>query len=393
MAACLGSQPLRVVHVVWGGGFGGIERLVSDLARAQATAGPAEIGVMVCGAPAGDPSLAAYASPGVTVSGGGLSSGFDVSPIRLRAIARELATYDVIHLHGFTPVVALTVGQAMRPVVFTEHGLLGLGERWPSRAAVKQSAKGLFLRRTQSTVACVSEWVAETARKKYRLSPDLVHHVPDGVDFARIRAMRARPEVLRDEGVHPSDWVMVVTARFVFFKRIDRLLEAAAALPKGGREWTLLLVGSGPEEDALRRQAAVLGIADRVRFLGYRDNVWDLVAAADLVPVPSGYEAFGLVVVEAMALDRPVVAFSDSGGPAEILRTVGGGLVVDTVEQLTSVLEQSRGEQATMSLLPLDRGRLREAYSIDTVVTTYQKLYESASEGAPGLPQMRRRLG
>ena len=51
------------------------------------------------------------------------------------------------------------------------------------------------------------------------------------------------------------------------------------------------------------------------RFLGYRQKVWDLVASADLMPVPSGVEAFGLVVLEAMALGRPVVAFTDSGGP------------------------------------------------------------------------------
>jgi glycosyltransferase involved in cell wall biosynthesis len=152
------TRPRRIVHVVWGAGFGGIERFVSDLARAQAAetprdpavaqpaAAPMEVGVMVCGAEPADDSLARYESPDVVVHAGGLRSGFDVRPARLRVVAEELCKYDIVHLHGFMPGASLAVDRARRPVVFTEHGLLGLGRRWPSRAAVKQSAKGVFLR-------------------------------------------------------------------------------------------------------------------------------------------------------------------------------------------------------------------------------------------------------
>jgi glycosyltransferase involved in cell wall biosynthesis len=376
------TDALSVVHVVWGAGFGGIERFVSDLAQVQAAAPGLKVGVLVCGTNDDDSSLARYAAPGVTISAGGLRSGFDIRRGPLKVMTRTLSAADVIHMHGFTPSVALAVRRAKRPVLFTEHGLLGLGKRWPSLGAVKQTAKGLFLRRQAATVAGVSEWVTEAAGRKYGILRDRLRPVPDGVDFESIRVEQHREKILLDQGIDPSAWVMVVTARFVRFKRIDRLLDAAALLGRGGRKWALLLVGSGPLEGSLREQSASLGIGDNVRFLGYREHVWDLVAAADLIPVPSDYEAFGLVVLEAMALGRPVVAFTDSGGPAEIVRAVGGGCLVDSVEALASVMEQGRSGHPLPGFQPLDEAGLRDAYSIQTAAAAYAGLYSAAIKHA-----------
>jgi len=174
---------------------------------------------------------------------------------------------------------------------------------------------------------------------------------------------------------------MTVTARFVRFKRIDRLLDAAARLGGEGRPWALLLAGGGPLEATLRNQAVSLGIGERVHFLGFRTDPWDLVAAADIAPVPSDFEAFGLVVLEAMALGRPVVAFADSGGPAEIFRTVGGGCAVATVEEYAAVLERCREGGEVGCLRPLDRDLFERTYGIQTTAAAYEELYRAAVAG------------
>jgi len=371
-------EPLRVAHMVWGAGFGGIERFVSDLARAQASLLGAQVSVLACGAQSGDPSLERYVSPGVAVYAGGLRGGVDSRIHRLAAMADELPKADVIHLHGYNPVMGRLTRRAGLPVVFTEHGMLGLDCRPVSRESLKQMAKGLYLRHGVNVIACVSEWVAEAAQRRYGIDGSRTRVVPDGLDFESIRMGVTREEVLRAEAVDPAAFVLVVTARLVDFKRIDRLLDACALMRGDGRPWALLVIGDGPQGESLRERALALGIADNVRFLGFRDRVWDLVGAADVVALPSAHEPFGLAVLEAMVLGRGVVAFADSGGPAEIVREVGGGCLVDSVKDLGATLEQFRAGDRPERLRPLDSTRLRSTFSIERSARMYGDLYDAA---------------
>ena len=82
------TESLSVVHVVWGGGFGGIETFVSDLARVQAAMGIG-VGILVCGKDAGAVELDRYRAQGVTVTTGGLRSGFDLRPSALTSMTRD----------------------------------------------------------------------------------------------------------------------------------------------------------------------------------------------------------------------------------------------------------------------------------------------------------------
>ena len=371
-------EPLRVAHMVWGAGIGGIERFVTDLARVQASVLGMQVSVLACGAQAADHSLARYVSPGVAVYAGGLRSGVDQRLRRLIAMGDELPKVDVIHLHGYNPVMGLLTRRAGLPVVFTEHGMLGLDCRPVSRESLKQVAKARYLRHGVSVIACVSEWVAAAAQPRYGIDGSRIRVVPDGVDFARIRAERERHEVLLAEAVDPSACVVVVAARLAEVKAIDRLFGAAAQLRVGGREWVLLVVGGGPLEEHLRERAMALGIRANVRFLGFRERVWDLIGAADVVVLPSKRESFGLAVVEAMALGRPVIAFADSGGPAEIIREVGGGSLVDSVEDLGATLEQFRVGGTPERWRPLDSTRLRTSFSVERSARMYGDLYDVA---------------
>jgi glycosyltransferase involved in cell wall biosynthesis len=106
-------------------------------------------------------------------------------------------------------------------------------------------------------------------------------------------------------------------------KAFDVLLEGMAQVPEA---W-LWLAGSGPLEAALRRQAAELGVAERVRFLGWRDDLPALAAAADMIVVPSRHEPLGNVVLEAWAQRRPIVAAA-SQGPSALIRNEESGLLV-----------------------------------------------------------------
>lgn len=106
-------------------------------------------------------------------------------------------------------------------------------------------------------------------------------------------------------------------------KGFDVLLEALAMLPVG----VLWLAGEGPEHNALVSQAARLGVSDRVRFLGWRQDVAGLLAAADVLICPSRHEPLGNVVIEAWAHTIPVIAAA-AQGPEQLIDDGVSGLLV-----------------------------------------------------------------
>ncbi|MGE0254426.1 MAG: glycosyltransferase [Alphaproteobacteria bacterium] len=117
--------------------------------------------------------------------------------------------------------------------------------------------------------------------------------------------------------------LLVAAGRLHENKGFDVLLAALAALPG---VW-LWLAGEGPEGAALHRQAESLGVAGRVRFLGWRDDVPALMAAADVYVCSSRHEPLGNVVLEAWAAGRPVVA-ADVAGPGRLIEDGRTGLLV-----------------------------------------------------------------
>lgn len=115
--------------------------------------------------------------------------------------------------------------------------------------------------------------------------------------------------------------------RLTRLKRVDLLLRAAAEAPG---EWPVRIVGTGPEEDALRRLAAELGLDGRVEFLGQLsdEHLVGEYARCSAVYFGTRAEDYGLVTLEAFASAKPVVTCSDSGGPAELVRDGESGAVV-----------------------------------------------------------------
>jgi glycosyltransferase involved in cell wall biosynthesis len=132
------------------------------------------------------------------------------------------------------------------------------------------------------------------------------------------------PRVLREELLGGRDLQLVLTiARLADQKGHSVLLRAATEVPGAA----FVLAGDGPLRGALEEEARALGIADRVLFLGHRDDPSDLLAACDVFVLPSLFEGSSLAVLEAMAAARPVVS-SAIGGTDELVVSGRSGLLV-----------------------------------------------------------------
>ncbi|MCB9896372.1 MAG: glycosyltransferase family 4 protein [Planctomycetes bacterium] len=154
---------------------------------------------------------------------------------------------------------------------------------------------------------------------------------PAGVDLARLRPGAVDGARRAELGLPDGDEPLLLTVRRLVPRMgVPDLLEASAALLRAGCVHRLAVAGTGEAEDALRAQAAALGLGERVRFLGRvpDDALPDLYRAADVFVLPTrSLEGFGMVTAEALASGLPVVA-TEAGASTEVLADVPGARLV-----------------------------------------------------------------
>ena len=336
-----------VLHVLWGGDVGGVERLVSDLADAQSAHGV--VGVALArshGALVGE--LSARGLPVVDL---GLGSGYDVRVGRVARAATKIRGWDVIHLHGFNVPLALVAIRAGRPIVFTDHGSAPRGGRRLMPDMVKRGLLALFLRRYVDAVTANSRYTAARTSKLYGVPRNEMTVVYNGVTM---EALGPAGSVASDEGL-----VVAFLGRLVKFKRVDRLLEAAANIPPE-QKVRFVVIGDGPLERQLRSLAHQLSLDDRVSFLGVRHDAASLLKSADILVQPSHGEPFGLAIVEACALGLLPITFADGGGALEVLPP--DGRVVEDSDHLARTLQKLVGSAE----LSAEARRARSEWALKT---------------------------
>jgi glycosyltransferase involved in cell wall biosynthesis len=198
-------------------------------------------------------------------------------------------------------------------------------------------------------IAATSEDVATDLLEHLdgRITSAKVEVLPNPIDGDEIRCLAAPPADRR------PGFRLCAIGRLTRQKGHDLLLEAAAqAAPQLGRDWELLICGEGPLLDQLERQAHRLGVSDHVRFLGFVENPYPLLASSDVFVHSARWEGFGLVLAEALALGVPVVAASCPGAPREILADGMCGILVPP--------EDPRGLAEALARVAEDTGLRRD---------------------------------
>lgn len=240
---------------------------------------------------------------------------------RLTALISEVR-YDVVHAHGLRATI--DAGLAGRrtgvPVISTIHNLVRPEVAGTMTSFVYRWAEPAAMRLSAHTFA-VSEDIATRLRA---VGPrDRVEVLYLGVG--------APPEVRRDAaevraglGVAGAQRLIVTASRLQPQKALDVMLHALARLPPSV---SLAVLGEGPLEGRLRELAESLRITSRVHFLGFRDDLADHIAAADVFCLSSSWEGIPLAAQEAMLLGTPVVA-TDVGGMRELIEDGRTGLLV-----------------------------------------------------------------
>jgi glycosyltransferase involved in cell wall biosynthesis len=279
-----------------------------------------------------------------------------------------------------------------RPALFHAHLSWPLAAKFPLAAAVAARIPSLatvqlypdaeitapsrlqlrLLARLVGGYLPVSQGTAERLHEELGIPRRKLHVIPNAVDAGRFAAGVGEP--VRRE-LEPGDRSLVLAVgRLHEQKGHDVLLRAAADVTDA----CFALAGDGPERARLERLAAELGIADRVRFLGTRNDVPDLLAAADVVVLPSRYEGLPLSLLEAMAAGVPVVA-SRIPGNDELVEDRRTGVLVapGDAAALAEALRQLLADPARRAALA-EQGRKQVAdrYTARAVADRVMEQYE-----------------
>lgn len=309
---------MRILQICSASDWGGGEAHVADLVRALVERGHAVYLAVRPNSPLREP-LAGLITSWHEIP---LRNSLDVQSSR--AIADLILHHgiDVVHAHVGRDylVAALACRRAGRAkLVLTRHHYLPL----------KQNAVYRWLLRDVSAVIAVSKSVQQSVSQRLDLPADRIHVIPNWVDQARFQALDrdAARAIFRVKAKLCVGYIGQISPA----KGIEELVRAAGRVSRMRSDVEFVIAGEEQEPDApfttfLLDLAAKLGIARRISFIGYVGNVPDLLAAVDLVVVPSWDEGFSLVAVEALAARRALLA-SDVGGIRDIVKDSVTGML------------------------------------------------------------------
>jgi glycosyltransferase involved in cell wall biosynthesis len=308
---------------------------------------------------------------------------------RVRRIVVE-GGYDIVHVH--TPIAAFVTRFALRSmspadrpaIIYTAHGFHFYRGQGRLGHAV--------FRTLERTAAPWTDHLVTINREDYEaalafrgISSDRVRLIPGiGVDteaYSRDRIAPADAARVREElDVAADAFMLTMVAEFSPVKRHAHMLEALARTTHP--DSVLVLVGEGPLEQATREAAVRLGIADRIRWAGYRTDVPAVLAASDALALVSAREGLPRSVLEAMSMALPVIGTATRGITDAVDDSVGWIVPKDDVSALARTIDHAASSPAECHERgQAARDRAVEHFALPMVLGMYEDLYERASAG------------
>lgn len=335
---------MKIVIVFHNLSFGGIQRVIAELATGLAAAGH-DLEILLTGQ---DGSTAYEVVPSVRVRALGITrptvgsiDSVAANLTRVIALRRAIADAkpDVVIAHEWRTniLVVLATRATGRHVVITEHS-----------DPVHSSVPAVW--------RCLRRLIYPLADRLVSVSHGVDRHFawlpPDRRRVITNPIPRTWPAPTLAYGDRPN--LIVGMGRLVPQKGFDLLIDAFSMCTRTFPDWRLEIWGDGPERQRLQSRITELGVKHRVRLCGVTDRPDEVLGRAALFVLSSRFEGFGNVLVEALAMGTPVVAADCPFGPSEIVRPGVDGLLVhpecvDALSRAMMSLFADPGGRATMS--------------------------------------------
>ena len=227
---------------------------------------------------------------------------------------------DVIHAHNGRTQLMGAVANLITgvPFVATQHFIEPQFSTYRGMKRIVATAAHAWVNSRVSRFVAVSDAARTAMINRESLKPEKILTIVNGIDPIDVPPESRLSEIRKELAVVAEAPLIVTVARLVPEKGLLELFRAFVLVKQAFPTSILVIVGEGLLERSLRSLAEELAVLDAIRFTGFRADATDFIAAADVFVLASPSEPFGLVLLEAMALGKPVVAIA-SGGPIEIV--------------------------------------------------------------------------
>lgn len=362
-----------VIHLIDTTGPGGAETVFLDLAQGMARRGWPAIPVIAGPGWVWDTAVARGLEPVALAPGGRFALGYLTRLARLAS--RSGARLIHAHLLGSAVYGGLAGRLAGVPVIATFHGMTD----FPVRDPLQRLRYGL-LRFGVDRITLVSDPLRTEVLTRTGYPADRAHVVHNGIDVTRFYPGRD-PGLRHDLSLPPDAFVIGALGNVRPAKAYEVLVRAAALLPEGPKPWRVVIAGDTGDSTYphLLQLVADLGLAGRVVFAGFRDDVAATLRGYDLFVLSSRSEGFSLATVQALATGLPVVA-TRSGGPEEILAGSEAGILVppdDPAALAEAIVRVMQDSTLASALAARGPARARERFSLEAALDQYQELYRA----------------
>jgi glycosyltransferase involved in cell wall biosynthesis len=357
-------------------GSGGAERLLVDMARHRDRARFDYEAAYVLAAE--DALVPELRDTGVPVHCLGATSNTDLSWMRRLRALLVAGRFDVVHTHlPYTAtigrLVVASLPRGSRPaVVYTEHNMwdrMALALKFLNRATI-----GL-----DDRLVMVSEAARRSLPARLRRRAVVVIH---GVDLTAAHAAMAerdslRSDVRRELGILEGELLALTVANLRIEKAYEILLGAAALTAAGEVPVRFAAVGRGPVRDELIEIHRRLGLGEHFRFLGPRQDVWRLLAGADMFVLPSRHEGMPVAVMEATSMAVPLVLSAVGDLPQLFADGVDALMVApEQPEALAGAITTLAGDDELRVLLSRASAARSGLFDVTSSTRTIEAIYD-----------------
>ena len=312
------NKKIKVLHILWSGRSGGAEKFVSDI---TIYSDKERFEHEVCFLSQGGWVAERIANNGIKVHYIGMRSGFSIiNSIQLLRVISQTKPH-IINTHNRNYIANIIVLLFSRiPKVHFEHGGHLIGEN-PKREIVFYNCFGRFY----DLILANSNYVKDKIMKLTKVNPQKIKTFYIGIDPEKYKIHITNNMLKVQLGIPEGNKIVGMVGRLVELKGVDDFMKVASEINKIYEKCSFVIVGDGYLRPSLEQISIDYNF--KIKFLGDRSDVPNLLNMFDIFLITSKWESFGIVVLEAMAAKVPVVGFAVPG-MKEIIEKGGGGILI-----------------------------------------------------------------